>query len=183
MTRSRRRSDLPVPAADAEVYTCGEVARLLGCSAKSAQKYFDAGLLKGYRLPNGTFPAKPGDRRVPREALEAFAAGVGIRLPWQRVRRVLAVGCAAPAGCEPADAAGAGAAAARGELAGVLVGCDGGLDAAVGVARTLARVRPGLTLGLLLPPDRAGADVPGGLFAAVYRDGDGRGFAGLARGG
>jgi len=166
---------------DKEVLTTGEVAKICNVAPRTVSKWFDTGRLKGYRLPP-TASKADGDRRVERDSLERFCADRGIRLPWQRVVRVVCVGCAA-AGCEPADAAEAGAAAARRELAGALLGCDAGLDAALGLARSLGRLAPGLVLGLVLPPDRGAADVPDGLFAAVYGDGTEAGFAALAAGG
>ena len=175
-------ADIPKWEMAEDLFTTGQVARLMGVATRTVSKWVDGGLLKGYRLPDVTGKRKSRDRRVERADLERFAAAMRKRLPWQLAARVVCVGCAA-AGCEPADAAEAGAAAARGELAGALLGCDAGLDAALGLARSLGRLRPGLVLGLVLPPDRSGADVPDGLFAAVYGDGTEAGFAALAAGG
>ena len=53
----------------------GEVAHLLGFSVNYVQYLIDEKLLRGYRVPG-----RGGFRRVPREALETFAAKHGIRL-------------------------------------------------------------------------------------------------------
>lgn len=44
----------------------GQIARLCGVAPRSVAKWFDLGLLKGYRLPGSL------DRRVPRDELIAF---------------------------------------------------------------------------------------------------------------
>lgn len=52
--------------AEKSVYTTGEVARLCRVATRTVQKWFDAGRLKGYRLPETL------DRRVPRRRLIEF---------------------------------------------------------------------------------------------------------------
>lgn len=56
-----------VPAGIGQVFTTGAVAKLLGVAPRTVSKWFDRGLLAGYRLPGSR------DRRVTREALEQFA--------------------------------------------------------------------------------------------------------------
>ena len=48
------------------VLTTGQVARLCNVATRTAAKWFDTGLLKGYRIPGGK------DRRVPIAELERF---------------------------------------------------------------------------------------------------------------
>jgi len=49
-----------------DVLTTGEVARVCRVACRTVQKWFDTGLLKGYRLPGS------GDRRIPADELERF---------------------------------------------------------------------------------------------------------------
>lgn len=49
-----------------KVFTSGEAARICGVSADTVSRWFDSGLLKGYRLGRG------GDRRIPYEDLRRF---------------------------------------------------------------------------------------------------------------
>ncbi len=49
-----------------EVFTTGEVAKLCRVSSRTAAKWIDNGLLKGWRVPGGK------DRRVSRAALVEF---------------------------------------------------------------------------------------------------------------
>lgn len=48
------------------VYTTGKVAKLCGVTINTVVKWFDAGELKGYRIPSS------GDRRIPRDNLVEF---------------------------------------------------------------------------------------------------------------
>jgi excisionase family DNA binding protein len=58
-----------------QVFTTGQVARMLNVHARTVSKWFDAGRLRGYRVPGSQ------DRRIPREALVAFLTDHGIGLP------------------------------------------------------------------------------------------------------
>ena len=49
-----------------EVFTTGEVAKLCRVSSRTAAKWIDRGLLKGWRVPGGK------DRRVARKSLVEF---------------------------------------------------------------------------------------------------------------
>lgn len=61
---------------DKKSFTSGEVADLCGgVSYRTAQKWIDAGLMRGYRLPGSK------DRRVPREELVRFMRENGMPLP------------------------------------------------------------------------------------------------------
>lgn len=51
---------------DKKVFTTGDVARICNVSVRTVQKWFDEGLLKGYKLPNSK------DRRVQAEKLVEF---------------------------------------------------------------------------------------------------------------
>jgi excisionase family DNA binding protein len=48
------------------VFTTGEVARICNVAARTANKWFDRGLLGGYRIPGSK------DRRVPVKELKRF---------------------------------------------------------------------------------------------------------------
>lgn len=49
-----------------KVFTTGQVAKLCKVAPRTVAKWFDAGRLRGYRIP------VLGDRRIPREHLAAF---------------------------------------------------------------------------------------------------------------
>lgn len=49
-----------------EVFTTGDVARLCNVAPRTVSNWFDAGMLKGYRIPGSRA------RRIPRENLVAF---------------------------------------------------------------------------------------------------------------
>lgn len=55
-----------------DVFTTGEVAKLCNVAARTVTKWFDNGLLKGYRIPGSR------DRRIPREQLTRFMRAHGI---------------------------------------------------------------------------------------------------------
>ena len=57
-----------------EVLTTGEVARLCGVAPRTVSKWFDAGQLRGYKIPGSR------DRRIPRESLVRFMRAHGIPL-------------------------------------------------------------------------------------------------------
>jgi excisionase family DNA binding protein len=60
------------PQLGREVFTTGQVARLVGVSANTVADWCDQGLLPHYRIPTGR------DRRVRRADLEAFAREQGL---------------------------------------------------------------------------------------------------------
>ena len=49
-----------------KVLTTGDVARICNASTRTVQKWFDEGLLKGYKLPSSK------DRRIPLQELKEF---------------------------------------------------------------------------------------------------------------
>ncbi len=49
-----------------KIYTTGQIAKLCDVAPRTVSKWFDDGLLNGYKLPGSL------DRRVPREDLKAF---------------------------------------------------------------------------------------------------------------
>ena len=55
-----------------EVFTTGQVAKLCRVSSRTAAKWIDTNLLKGWRVPGGV------DRRVARSDLIAFLARHGM---------------------------------------------------------------------------------------------------------
>ncbi len=55
--------EIPIPA----VLTTGIIAKVCGVAPRTATKWIDSGLLKGYRLPGSQ------DRRVSRAEFERFA--------------------------------------------------------------------------------------------------------------
>ncbi len=70
-----------------DVLTTGEVARLCGVAARTVSKWFDAGQLRGFKIPGSR------DRRIPRESLVRFMKAYGIPLRGMdgAVTRVLIV--------------------------------------------------------------------------------------------
>lgn len=54
------------------VFTSGVVAQFLGVSPRTVNKYYDSGMLTGYRLPQST------DRRIRLESIVAFMDKHGI---------------------------------------------------------------------------------------------------------
>jgi excisionase family DNA binding protein len=57
-----------------EVLTTGEVARICGVAPRTVTKWFDAGQLRGFKIPGSR------DRRIPRESLVRFMKAHGIPL-------------------------------------------------------------------------------------------------------
>ena len=57
-----------------EVLTTGEVARLCGVAPRTVSKWFDAGRLRGFKIPGSR------DRRIPRESLIRFMKAYSIPL-------------------------------------------------------------------------------------------------------
>ncbi|MHC4122628.1 MAG: helix-turn-helix domain-containing protein [Planctomycetota bacterium] len=50
-----------------DVLTTGDIAKICNVSIRTASKWFDKGLLKGYQLPGS------GDRRIPADEFQEFA--------------------------------------------------------------------------------------------------------------
>jgi two-component system response regulator RpaA len=154
----------PVPnGAPAEVFSVGAVARLCHVAQRTAQKWVDRGKLLGYRLPGCQH------RRVRAADLVTFMKAHGFRVPAE-----LAPGRTAavwvpdpPPGSEVVSPAVAGALAARGELASVVIGLADGLASAVALARDIRGIDSGVRLVLVLAADRGRGEVPGGLFDEV----------------
>lgn len=65
-------ADIPPRLATLNVYTTGQVARVCRVAPKTVAKWFDAGRLKGYRVPGAQ------DRRVPRAELVSFLDANGM---------------------------------------------------------------------------------------------------------
>ena len=57
---------------DRDVLTTGEVAKICNVAPRTVSKWFDAGQLKGYRIPGSK------DRRIPMSELRRFMADHGI---------------------------------------------------------------------------------------------------------
>jgi hypothetical protein len=55
-----------------EIFTTGDIARICAVSSRTVAKWFNAGVLEGYRIPMSR------DRRVPRESLLRFMREHGI---------------------------------------------------------------------------------------------------------
>jgi hypothetical protein len=58
------------------VFTSGQVAKICRVSNRTVNKWFDAGLLKGYLVPGGI------DRRIPVGDLRAFMLASGMPIEW-----------------------------------------------------------------------------------------------------
>ena len=76
-----------------DVLTTGEVAKICHVAPRTVSKWFDAGKLRGYRIPGSR------DRRIPRQQLMAFMRAHGMPLDGLDggVCRVLIVDQATPA--------------------------------------------------------------------------------------
>jgi excisionase family DNA binding protein len=57
-----------------DVLTTGDVARLCGVAPRTVSKWFDAGQLRGFKIPGSR------DRRIPRDSLIRFMRAYGIPL-------------------------------------------------------------------------------------------------------
>jgi two-component system, OmpR family, response regulator RpaA len=82
------------------VFTTGQIARLCLVAPRTVSKWFDAGKLKGYRIPTVGNTQKGGDRRVDRAELIAFLKSNNMPLRGLEsiIGRVLLVSCG-PATC------------------------------------------------------------------------------------
>jgi excisionase family DNA binding protein len=57
------------------VFTTGEVAKICNVASRTVTKWFDGGLIKGYRIPGSR------DRRIPVTELRKFMKEHGIPAP------------------------------------------------------------------------------------------------------
>ena len=60
-----------------EIYTTGEVAKICKVAPRTVSKWFDAGKLKGYKLPGA------GDRRVQKDNLINFLTEYKFPIPTE----------------------------------------------------------------------------------------------------
>ena len=78
-----------------KVFTTGQIAKICRVAPRTVSKWFDAGRLKGYRIPSIGDGHKGGDRRVTREELIKFLEAHGMplgELREEETTSVLAVG-------------------------------------------------------------------------------------------
>jgi len=61
-------------------FTVGQVANICGVAPRTVQKWFDSGLLRGYRIPGGQ------DRRIPRKYLIVFLRRYGYDLKLKELQ-------------------------------------------------------------------------------------------------
>lgn len=61
------------------IYTTGEVARICQVAPRTVSKWFDAGLIGGFRIPGGT------DRRITRDSLIEFMGKNGMPMEWLHI--------------------------------------------------------------------------------------------------
>jgi predicted site-specific integrase-resolvase len=66
-----------------DVLTMGDVAKICKVASRTAQKWFDKGLLKGYRIPGSR------DRRIPIPELVRFMKAHGIPVPRRLAARAV----------------------------------------------------------------------------------------------
>jgi excisionase family DNA binding protein len=157
---SVENGSLPAPATP--VYTTGRVAKICNVAPRTVSKWFDSGRLKGYRIPGSQ------DRRIPRAQLVKFLRENGMPLDGVSVEAVGAYLPAGYGGLEVVDPFDVGARASAGTLAVVVVGCGGGLDAAVYLARRVKETCGAAAVALVLGCDRPESDVPPGVFDRVF---------------
>ena len=65
------------------IYTTGQVAKVCGVSKKTVVKWFDSGMLKGFRIPGSLV------RRIPKKALIKFMKEYNIISDFFRPKREL----------------------------------------------------------------------------------------------
>lgn len=63
-----------------QVYTMGQVAKMLGLAPKTVSNSVDAGRLEGWRLPAAR-PGGKGHRRVTADALRKFCVAYNMPIP------------------------------------------------------------------------------------------------------
>ena len=68
----RRASQKPPSSSSKGYYTTSQAAKICGISHRTIAKLFDAGVIKGYRLPGSGF------RRIPEKELLSFIASCGM---------------------------------------------------------------------------------------------------------
>lgn len=71
------------PTLGRDVYTTGQIARMLSVAPRTVSKWFDAGLLRGHRIPGSSYrvPGSGGDRRIRRDDLLEFLHRHGMHVP------------------------------------------------------------------------------------------------------
>lgn len=65
------------------LYTLGQVAKMFAVGPRTATKWFDTGILKGYRIPGSQ------DRRVPAKSIIAFIKNEGLAEAFPEVLEFL----------------------------------------------------------------------------------------------
>lgn len=86
----RGHSVTPARLASAAVLTTGQAAAVCGVAPRTVSKWFDAGLLRGYRLPACPRAPRGGagdacDRRIPRADLAEFLVRNGMAVALARL--------------------------------------------------------------------------------------------------
>lgn len=147
-----------------DTFSTGQIGRMLRVAPRTVSKWFDAGRLRGYRIPGST------DRRVPRDDLLRFLAASNLPVPPELAPPpapgvlVLAdpghpaVGLAEAAGARAAVAANgfeAGVAAAEAHDAFVLDAAAVGRAACLNVARGVRLCYPDAPVLILACEDEA----------------------------
>jgi hypothetical protein len=158
-----------------DVFTTGQVGKMLGAAPRTVSCWIDSGKLAGHRLPcrsGGDF------RRVRRADLVRFARERGLPLPpgfapGRAAGVWLPPAWAAACGLEAAASPFAVAADAAGGLVGAaVVGTGHGLSAALDLARFLAARAPHCRRALVVGPDRDAGAVPPAFDAGFTEDCD-----------
>lgn len=132
-----------------DVLTTGAAAKICKVSPRTVTKWFDAGRLKGYRIPGSS------DRRIPAASLVAFLREHGMPVPATLNKLRLAYGVLAsevPAGwthCESVFDL-AIAIAEPDTVTAVVIGDTDGVAAAVRIARQLLARHPDAAVTLLV---------------------------------
>ncbi len=160
------RGNLPLSVRTVTSY---EVAKVIGVAPRTVCKWFDRGLLPGFKLPGSL------DRRIYVRDLIQFLKDREMRVPPELVTGsvVLVYGVSGVAPTESCrfapDAAVAGYVVASEQLSGAVIGDDEGLGTAVQVAALVRRHHPAAAILFVLSED-----VPAGALI-------GAGFADCAR--
>lgn len=141
-----------------KVFTTGQVARLLCVAPRTVSKWFDTGLIAGYRIPgSGVEP----DRRITRDALLEFVKRNGLPMPPELLEGSrLAIGVNAGEFRQlPGDdwrfvnPVRLGVACASGPVEIALIGDEWGIREAVNLGLSIRELQPLARLVLLMSKD------------------------------
>lgn len=81
-----KQKDLGKTARQSGIFSCGQVAKLLGVAPRTVGKWLDLGYIKGYKIPHGNPLSTDGlARRFSRENIILFCKEFNIPIPRQLI--------------------------------------------------------------------------------------------------